>query len=275
MESQASDDWEGLRNVCRILRAPGGCGWDREQSWRSLTPYLLEETHEVLDAISSDDPRRLAEEIGDLLYLLVFLITIAEEQSLFRFEDVARGIVGKLIRRHPQIFAAEPGEQRTGASDRDRQWETIKRTERDAQGPDLLARNAAPLPALLEAYRTQEKAAAFGFDWPAAPPVLEKLDEERAELARAMALSSPDDRRLATRDELGDLLFTMVNLARHLGEDPEQALRGTIAKFRTRFARMAALLESERIAVVDADLQTLEGAWQRAKAGDAQSQPEC
>jgi MazG family protein len=260
MSSQVSHDWDGLRQLCARLRAPGGCPWDRAQTIRTLTPYLLEETHELLDAIGAGEDRRTAEEIGDLLYLLVSVVAIAEEEGRFDFATVARLTVEKLVRRHPNVFGADAGTAVPG-------WESIKRRESASRGETRgpLASGSERLPALLEAYRIQEKAAGFGFDWPGPAPVLEKLDEERDELARALAVTDPEKRRTEAREELGDLLFTLVNLARHLGEDPEQVLRSTVRKFRARFARMEALLAAEGRTLEAADLAVMEAAWQRAK----------
>jgi MazG family protein len=268
MDPRVSHDWDGLRQLCARLRAPGGCSWDRAQTIRTLTPYLLEETHELLDAIAADENRRIAEEIGDLLYLLVSVLTIAEEEGRFRFSDVAAQTAQKLTRRHPHVFGAagapaDPATARRG-------WESIKRLEdedRPGERPPL-ASGSERLPALLEAFRVQEKAAGFGFDWKGPSEVLEKLDEERAELSAALGGGGPGTDAAAVREELGDVLFTVVNLARHLGEDPEQALRRTVGKFRTRFARMEALLEAQGQALGRADLAAMEDAWQRAKAAE-------
>jgi MazG family protein len=264
MNPQVSHDWNGLRQLCARLRAPGGCPWDRAQTVRSLTPYLLEEAHELLDAIDSENDERVAEELGDLLYLLVSVVTIAEEEGRFGFEKVARLTIEKLIRRHPNVFGATADGAGPG-------WESIKRTEDPARAP--LASGSERLPALLEAYRVQEKAAGYGFDWPGPEPVLEKLDEERGELARALAAEDPRERQAGAREELGDLLFTAVNLSRHLGEDPEQLLRATVRKFRDRFAGMEAILQREGRALAEADLPAMEDAWQRAKEAEASPAP--
>lgn len=269
MDARVSHDWDGLRQLCARLRAPGGCSWDRAQTIRTLTPYLLEETHELLDAIAADEDGRIAEETGDLLYLLISVLTIAEEEGRFRFPDVAAQTTQKLIRRHPHVFGAD-GAPTDPATAR-RGWESIKRLEnegRPAKRPPL-ASGSERLPALLEAFRVQEKAAGFGFDWKEPSEVLEKLDEERAELSAALAGGGSGTGAAAVREELGDVLFTVVNLARHLGEDPEQALRRTVEKFRTRFARMEALLEAQGQTLGEADLASMEAAWQRAKAAEA------
>jgi tetrapyrrole methylase family protein/MazG family protein len=269
MDAQVSHDWNGLRQLCARLRAPGGCPWDRAQSIRTLTPYLLEETHELLDAITAGEDGRIAEEIGDLLYLLISILTIAEEEGRFTFATVAGQTAGKLVRRHPQVFGptAPPTAPPTDAAGARQSWETIK--QREAEGRPgkrtPLPSGSERLPALLEAFRVQEKAAGFGFDWTAADPVLVKLDEERRELAEAMMAGSGEEHRAAVREELGDVLFTVVNLARHLGEDPERALHGAVGKFRTRFGRMERLLERQGLTLGEADLAAMEAAWDLAK----------
>lgn len=279
MDPQASPDWEGLRALCRRLRAPDGCSWDRAQTLSSLSPYLLEETHEVLEALAAGEDARLMEEIGDLLFLLAFLVTIAEEEQRFSSAELVRATLAKMIRRHPHVFAQASADDPQQAGE---QWERIKAEERRARGAgrDRLDSGAPGLPALLEAFRVQEKAAGAGFDWPDARGVLEKLDEERQELAAAMAEAPaevgpgrPAAVSRAVHEEIGDLLFTLVNLARHLGADPEQLLKGSTRKFRERFARMEALLASDGVALGEADLEAMERAWQRGKADAANERP--
>ena len=264
MDLQGACDWESLRSLCRALRAPEGCAWDRAQTAQTLTPYLLEETHELLEAIASGDDRASAEELGDLLYLIVFLITIAEEEGRFGFEDVAGGIIAKLVRRHPHVFAGAPQSRAA--------WEEIKRAEaadqpgvEEAAGlPDRLSAGARGLPALVEAYRVQEKAAGYGFDWPGVDGVLAKLVEEEGELRQALEQQAAEQ----SHAELGDLLFTLVNLARHLHGDPEQILKRTTRRFRERFARMEAILVREGHPWPGADLGAMEAAWQQAKRAE-------
>jgi len=272
MNSQVSHTCEDLRQLCRRLRAPGGCAWDRAQTIASLTPYLLEEMHEVLEAIGNDDGERLREELGDLLYLIVFVIAIAEEQSRFTFSEVIANISSKLVRRHAHLFGGSPPaavQARPGEW-----WEEAKRIEKRDRGDrrGTLASGAATLPALLEAFRVQEKAAGFGFDWPDASAVLEKLDEERAELAQALQSEAGAAGSPAVREELGDLLFTLVNLARHCGGDPERLLKATTRKFQERFAIMEAMLREEGIGLAEAELEVMEAAWQRAKGKPAAPQ---
>ncbi len=264
MDLQGACDWESLRALCRALRAPDGCAWDRAQTAPTLTPYLLEETHELLEAIARSDDRAIAEELGDLLYLIVFVITMAEEEGRFTFEDVAGGIIAKLIRRHPHVFAGAPHTHAT--------WEEIKRGEAADQAgatpaegrSGRLTAGARGLPALIEAYRVQEKAAGYGFDWPGVEGVLEKLREEEGELREALEQRAAGQ----SQAEIGDLLFTLVNLARHLRGDPEQLLRQTTRRFQERFARMEAILAREGHPWPGADLARMEAAWQQAKRAE-------
>jgi len=288
MDAQVTYDWEGLRGLCRTLRAPGGCRWDRAQTLATLTPYLLEETHELIEALANGDDRAAAEELGDLLYLIVFVLTIAEEEGRFDGESVARGIIAKLIRRHPHVFGSEAGEAGDASAAQARaSWEQIKRRETQgtvgpttagadaefqggtAPAPARLDVGARGLPALIEAFRVQEKAAGFGFDWPDVAGVVDKLHEEQKELGDALAERDAE----RTHEEVGDLLFTLVNLARHLRGDPEQILKRATRKFQGRFARMATILAREGHPPGAADLITMEAAWQRAKTEDDQSSP--
>lgn len=281
-EFEVSHTCAGLRQLCRRLRDPGGCDWDRAQTLSSITPYLLEETHEVLEAIASEEPERLREELGDLLYLIVFAVTMAEERGDFDFPGVIARISEKLIRRHPHVFGEPLAPEERGRPDG--LWEAAKRKEKQARGDrrGLLASGAAGLPALLEAFRVQEKAAGFGFDWPDIGGVLAKIDEERAELAAALADERPPARGgtgqaadadaparsgsgAAVHEEIGDLLFSLVNLARHHGDDPEQALKSATRKFQERFSRMEEILRARGTPVGSTALDEMEAAWQEAK----------
>lgn len=265
MQEQVSRDLEAIRTICHRLLGPGGCPWDQKQTLETLTPYLLEETHEVLEAISQRDYEKAREELGDLLFLVVFMVTVGERDGRFTMEQVAGGIIEKIVRRHPHVFGSK-GAASTEAVER--QWEAIKAREKRARGTrqDPLESGAATLPALLAAFRAQEKAASYGFDWPDQRGVLEKVEEEIGELRSALETEGPDRRR---EEELGDLLFSMVNLARWLRIDPERALRGTTSRFQRRFARMAELLERKGVALERASLEEMEAAWQEAKHEEA------
>ncbi len=241
------------------LRAPGGCPWDREQNFDSIKPYLLEETYEVLDAIDLRDWRGLAEELGDLLLQPVFFAQMAAEENKFQIDDSLDAIAEKLIRRHPHVFGE--GEAKT-ADDVKRRWDEIKADEKKDRGETpqgILHSVPRNLPALVEAQQIASKAAAVGFDWENPGQVLEKLDEELEELERARAGGS----RSEIENEVGDLLFVLVNLARFLKVDPEQALRRTNAKFRRRFAHV-----ESHANLPGASSAEMEALWQEAKARD-------
>jgi tetrapyrrole methylase family protein/MazG family protein len=241
------------------LRAPGGCPWDRRQTHASLLPYLVEETYELKDAILARKPERIREELGDLLLQIVFHAQMASERGRFDLEDVARGISEKLIRRHPHVFG--PARRRISPEEVLGNWEKIKLAEKAKGTKSVLEGVPGSLPALLRAYRVQEKVAQFGFDWSRAEEVEAKLHEEVQEFHEAL---SAGDRR-AVGEELGDLLFTLVNLARHLKIDPETALNKTSRKFARRFAAMERSLARAGVAPEQADLETMEAHWQKVK----------
>jgi MazG family protein len=246
-----------LHQVMTRLRAPDGCPWDRAQSLATLRGYLLEETYELLEAIDSGDVAAHREELGDLLFQAVFQAAIREERGEFDLGDAADGIREKLLRRHPHVFGDGP---RADTPDQVRKaWEEIKRDEKR----DRATLDGVPetLPALLRAVRIGDKAAQVGFDWPDAGGVRKKVDEELAELDAAIAAGD-----LAhAQDELGDLLFALCNYARHLKLMPEDALRGTIRRFRQRFAEVERALAARGQKPSDVDLDQLEALWQQAK----------
>jgi MazG family protein len=251
--------FERLVGIMARLRAPGGCPWDREQNFDTINPYLLEETYEVFDAIDQRDWPNLAEELGDLMLQAVFFAQMASEEGKFRIDDSLDAISEKLIRRHPHVFG--DGSAKT-SDDVKRRWDEIKADEKKDQGKPQSGRlDSVPrkLPALVEAQQISSKAAAVGFDWENPEQVLEKLDEELRELAQARENGTPAE----LEGELGDMLFVLVNLARFLKVDPEQALRKTNAKFRKRFA----FVESHA-ALPGATLPEMEALWQEAKAHD-------
>lgn len=242
------------------LRAPGGCPWDREQTFETIKPYLLEETYEVLDAIDARDWRSLSEELGDLMLEAAFFAQMAAEAGLFTIEDSLDAVNEKLVRRHPHVFgdgsAKTPDEVKV-------RWDQIKAEERRRnQKPEqLLASVPRSLPALVEATQLTTRAAGVGFDWPNAGQVLEKLDEELRELAEARR--EADAEKL--EGELGDLLFVLVNLARFLKVDPEQALRKTNRKFRDRFGYVESALKASGRAPAEASLEEMDALWNEAK----------
>lgn len=255
---------DDLLDIMARLRDPqAGCPWDVRQSFSTIAPYTLEEAYEVADAIARHDMPELREELGDLLFQVVFHSRMAQEGGHFGFAEVVDAICAKMIRRHPHVFA---GVAYATDEELKEAWEAEKRAERAAKGgrpAGVLDGVAFALPALLRAEKLQRRAARVGFDWPDAAGVLAKCREEIAEieLARAAGLG-PD----ALADEVGDLLFSCVNLARHLGVEAEQALRGASAKFERRFAAMEALLADAGTPVGQADAATLDAAWEQVKA---------
>ena len=259
--SSAAAQFQRLTEIMARLRAPEGCPWDREQTFDTIKPYLLEETYEVLDAIDARDWPALAEELGDLLLEAVFFAQMAAEQNLFRIEDSLAAINRKLVRRHPHVFSG--GSART-AGEVVRRWDEIKAAEREESGEQpkgLLESVPRALPALVEATQLTARAARVGFDWQDAGQVLEKLDEELRELAEARQGGS----RERLEDELGDLLFVLVNLARFLEVDPEQALRKTNRKFRDRFAYIEGKLKEAGKSPETVPLAELDALWNQAK----------
>ncbi len=252
-----------LLEIMARLRAPErGCPWDREQDFSTIAPYTIEEAYEVADAIARGDMAALKDELGDLLFQVVFHARMAEELSLFAFEDVAGAIADKMERRHPHVFG---GVQIASVEAQDKAWEEHKAAERrdraQASGAaeSVLDGVALALPALLRADKIQKRAARIGFDWPHARPVFDKLKEEIAELETE--LQKPAERR-ALEDEMGDILFAAANLARKLDIDPEAALRHATAKFERRFRRVEALAAEGAVA---SDLNSLEALWQQVK----------
>ncbi|HLW27156.1 MAG TPA: nucleoside triphosphate pyrophosphohydrolase [Kiloniellales bacterium] len=250
-----------LLEVMAKLRDPeAGCPWDVEQSFATIAPYTIEEAYEVYDAIERKDRDSLRDELGDLLLQVVFHSRMAEEEGSFDFHQVAEAITRKLIERHPHVF----GETcYSDLNEQSRSWEEIKAAERAAKGEEG-ALDGVPLalPALLRAYKLQRRAARVGFDWPEVKPVLEKVHEEMDELKAEMLAGSEQDR---LEEELGDMLFSMVNLARHLNIEPEAALRRANRKFEDRFRTVEAEISAEGKSLDACSLERLETAWQHAK----------
>ncbi|MDR3075735.1 MAG: nucleoside triphosphate pyrophosphohydrolase [Synergistaceae bacterium] len=257
--------FEELLGIMKKLRAPGGCPWDAEQTLESLRRYILEEAHELVEAIGGGKPRDICEESGDLLLQVVFVATVAAESGAFGIDDVCRAICDKLIKRHPHVFGDAVVKD---ASDVLRNWEKIKAGERRDRGADDSAMAGIPrgLPALLRALRISERAAKKGFDWrfgdveSVRAKVLEELDELRAEIAASDAA--------AMKEEFGDMLFAMANLSRHLEIDPEAALHGANGKFISRFRKMESIAAERDAKMENMPLGALEELWQSAKEAE-------
>ncbi len=260
--------FERLVEIMRRLRAPGGCPWDREQTFDSIKPFLLEETYEVIDAIDRRDWEELRGELGDLLLQPVFFAQMAEDAGYFSIADAVDAIIRKLIRRHPHVFGDE---QASTEADVRKLWSEIKAGEKaggknDSGDPGLLDSVPRILPALVEAQQISSRAAQAGFDWPDIDGVLAKLDEERAELAAAQNASEREH-------EIGDLLFVLVNLARFSAVDPEQALRRSNARFRERFGFIERSLAAQGKTPAQSSLDEMEALWRQAKLPRAPETP--
>ncbi len=265
-------------SIMRRLRSPNGCPWDREQTFDSVKRHTLEETYEVFDAIERRHWPDLKDELGDLLLQVLFYAQMADEAGYFNIAEVVANLNAKLVRRHPHVFgeatAADSGEVL-------RNWEAIKREEKRDQSALAVSSAASPpaglledvprsMPALMEAARLGSRAAKVGFDWPSPDGLFDKMEEEKQELRHAMAAQN----RLAVEEEVGDLLFTAVNLARHLKVDPEGALRVTNAKFRRRFASMeaqAAAANAGDPSLASHSADAMEQLWRQAKADELRS----
>ncbi|HXV73905.1 MAG TPA: nucleoside triphosphate pyrophosphohydrolase [Sphingomonadales bacterium] len=249
-----------LAIMARLRDRKGGCPWDLEQDFKTIAPYTLEEAYEVADAIDRADKAALKDELGDLLFQVVYHARMAEEEGAFDFAGVVKAVSEKMIRRHPHIFGDEKNIKT--ASHQTTAWEGHKAGERAAKNESLLGGVPLALPALKRAEKLQRRAARAGFDWKEAKPILDKIREETAELAAEMEKSpAPAE----TAEELGDLLFAVVNLARHLDIDAEEALRQTNIKFVTRFRFMEVEAKRQGKALEDMSLEEMEGLWQKAK----------
>jgi MazG family protein len=299
--SSTGERFERAVAIMERLRAPGGCPWDQEQTFDSIKPYTLEETYEVLEAIDNRDWPELAGELGDLLLQVLFYAEMAKEQSSFSIDDVLDRLSTKLIDRHPHVF----GDVKADTSDQvKRNWEAIKVqerkkrqstvTERDAKSPgehSILAGVSSAMPSLLEASKLSSRAAQAGFDWPNVEGLFDKLTEETNELrvelkqfpapgprpqGRGVAGSGrtpvPTDLQARLEDEVGDLFFVLVNIARYLSVDPESALRKTNRKFKRRFQWMEARLRESGRSADQAPMEELESLWQQAKREEESEQ---
>lgn len=264
----AAEAFAELVRIMERLRGPGGCPWDREQTRESIKPYLIEEAYEVAEAIEDQNLDELRTELGDLLLQVVFHAQMAHEEGLFSIEDVIRAITEKMIRRHPHVFG------NTAVKDSDevlRNWARIKAEERqDREDRSAVTGVPRALPALLRAHRLSEKASRVGFDWDDADAVMEKVKEEFGELQSALELS--DNRAVAA--ELGDLLFALTSLARHLDVHAEDALHGANARFIRRFRYMEERLAERQQNVHDVSLEEMNLLWEEAKREEGLQQPE-
>ena len=260
-----------LVEIMRILRSPDGCPWDREQTLASLRPFVLEEAYEVLDAIDADDTTALRDELGDFVFEAVFLAQLCSEDGHFTLADALGSAADKLVRRHPHVFAVaedrQTGRETRSAADVKRRWEEIKAAEQQSVGqqPRLLGGLPAALPALLRAYRMGRRAATVGFDWEQPETVIEKVDEELGELKEAIAQRTAG----TIEEELGDLLFAVANLGRHLRVDPEGALRQANRKFETRFTELERRFQERGQALRETTLDQMEAEWQQIKRDES------
>jgi ATP diphosphatase len=274
---ESSKDISRLIEIMAALRNPEtGCPWDIVQTFETIKPYTIEEAYEVSDAIERNDMDDLCDELGDLLLQVVFHARMAEEAGDFAFGDVVEAITRKMIRRHPHVFARSDADTPDAVKI---QWDAIKQAEKRERAERRAARGISEdfksgflgsvqrsFPALTEALKLQERAAKVGFDWSSPEPILDKIEEEIGELREA--LKSGD--RAKVSDELGDLIFAVVNIGRHVKADPEQALRGTNTKFRRRFSHIETTLDAEGETLEAATLERMEDLWQAAKAIERQ-----
>src|SRR5215211_1972302 len=271
MAQPAGPKFDRLVAIMRTLRAPGGCPWDREQTHASLRPFVLEETYEVLEAIEEGSAAQLCEELGDFLFEAVFLAQISEEQGDFTIGDAIDAICDKLVRRHPHVFARGGNEEALTSGQVLERWETLKQRERAAAGGGTVAKTKTTLsgvpktlPSLLRAYEISARAAAVGFDWQRPADVLDKIEEEVAELRNEVE-SGATGHLSRAEDEMGDLLFSIVNLSRKLGIEPEAALRRGNEKFTVRFDAVERAFAARGRGLTEATLAEMEAEWARVK----------
>jgi len=260
-KARPSRDIESLLEIMRRLRA--GCPWDREQSFETIAPYTIEEAYEVAGAIEDKDWVHLKDELGDLLFQVVFHARMAEERALFDFAGVVEAITAKMIARHPHVFGGK--QTPASATAQTVAWEEHKRGERAAKPGGLLDDVPRALPALLRAEKLQKRAGSVGFDWESAPKVVEKIAEEAGEIVEAQAAGAGPEK---LEEEVGDLLFAVANLARHLKVDPEKALRTANAKFVRRFRAIEAGLAARGKTPAQATLDEMEALWVEAKKSE-------
>lgn len=268
------DQLSRLLEIIQRLRDPEtGCPWDQKQSFESIVPHTIEETYEVADAIFSGNVQDIKDELGDLLFQIVFYAQLGKEQGDFDFEDIAKVISDKLIRRHPHVFdesgvGAGFDEKTDKTQDElNQQWEQIKAQERAAKSQELDTSTLANIPQgmtpLLRAQKIQKKCSNVGFDWSELPPVVDKIHEEIEEVLAEVNVSEPDQQ--AVEEEIGDLLFAVVNLARHTSVNAETALIKANRKFETRFRQVEQVIEKQGLTIESANIQQMEAAWQQIK----------
>jgi len=270
--ARAATEFTRLVEIMATLRSPDGCPWDREQTIDTLKPFVLEETYEVLEAIDRHDHASLCEELGDFVFEAVFVAQLESEAGRFTIADAVRSAADKLVRRHPHVFKREQGEAALDTPGQVRtRWEEIKAEERSARGEDgkaakpksLLGGLAPTLPALLRAFHISTRAASVGFDWVAAGDVVDKMEEELDEIRAVVKEGAIDHER--AEEEMGDLLFTIANLSRKLGIEPETALRKANDKFTKRFGKLEQSVAASGRAMKDMTLDQFEAEWQRVK----------
>ncbi len=256
------EHFQELREIIRRLRGPGGCPWDRKQTPADVKTYLTEELYELLEAIDTGDSSMLTEEIGDLLFMILFLVNLYEEQQTLHLADALGSIKEKMIHRHPHVFSTV---EVSSADEVKANWKKLKEKEGKKPEKSLLDGIPANLPALSRAYFLTSKAAEVGFDWENPREVLHKLAEELGEFETSLQ----QQEKAKTTEELGDILFSLVNFSRHLGLDPEQALRTTNQKFAARFAYIEKELVRQGKNVKQATLQEMDSLWEKAKNREA------
>ena len=263
---ESLDPIDKLRSIVRILRGPGGCPWDIEQTQKSLIPNILEEAYEAADAIRSGDKNNVVEELGDLLLQVVMQSEIASESDEFFLEDVANAISDKLIRRHPHVFGDDQLNDTESVLNK---WEEIKRSEKGNQKKYILDGVTNGLPSLIKAHEIQKKVEKVGFDWPEARSVIPKIREEIDEVEEAINESGANQQNENLAEEIGDLLFAVTNLTRKIGMDSESLLAAANQKFINRFNEVEKILEKQGTNVIEADIACMEKAWEKVKNKDS------
>ena len=259
--------FQDLLNIMATLRSPEGCPWDREQTHHSLLPYLVEESHEYIDAAQVNDKAHMAEELGDVLFQVVFHSQVAKENGDFSIDDVVQGICEKMVRRHPHVFGDAKVDNSTGVV---RQWERIKAQEKNnisMAGKSAMDKVSKSLPTLARAQEIQRRAAKVGFDWVEAEPVFDKAVEEFSEFRTEMQAASPENRNIERmEDEFGDIMFSLVNVARHCGFNAALALERANSKFERRFRKVESMCREQGKEMKEVGLEGLQEMWKQAKA---------